>query len=258
MGSSIVSRTLSVHKEHEVLLKLEAAGFTDELAQRVIDSKGNDLAAKVVRLITNGGFEPTTSQKRAREIMGRNMFGVEEAITHFGVTPSRQQIAGLSEIPWSVATLERAKETHVLVAVFPLSILEIRGKVATQASRLFYDQDWYNKQAFAKEKDETEWKLVRKTPVANSTSKTWPEQQALLATNEETPTARVMVYTIIGHFLATGERLFKKIYVRCSDVGSDGYRVRVGHFDSDGLHVAYLWVGFRNDDIGVSAARKSE
>lgn len=101
MEATIVSRTLSVHKEHEVLLKLEAAGFTDELAQRVIDSKGNDLATKVVRLVSNGGFEPTTSQKRAREIMGRNYFGVEEAIRHFGVNPSRQQIAGLSEIAWS-------------------------------------------------------------------------------------------------------------------------------------------------------------
>src|SRR3989344_2565717 len=106
METTIVSRTLSVHKEHEVLLKLEAAGFTDELAQRVIDSKGNYLAAKVVRLISNGGFEATTSQKRAREIMGRNMFGVEEAISHFGVNPTRQQTAALSEIPSSDAPLD--------------------------------------------------------------------------------------------------------------------------------------------------------
>ena len=255
---NIMSRTLSVHMEHELLLKLEKAGIDQELANRVITSKDNEVAAKIIRLIRNGGFEPTTSQKRACEIMGRNMFGVEEAIRHFGVTPSRQQIAGLSEIPFSEATLEQCKETHVLVAVFPLSILEIRGKVA-QGQRLFYDQDWYNKQAFAKEKGETEWKLVRKTPVENSTIKTWPEQQALLANNEETPTARVMVYTIIGHFLATGERLFEKIYVRCSDVGSVGSRVRVGSFDSVGLFVYYYyWDAFRLDGVGVSAARKSE
>ena len=73
MGNSTVSRTLSVHKEHEVLLKLEAAGLDDDLAQKIIDSKDNDLAAKVIRLIQNGGFEATTSQKRAREIMGTNM-----------------------------------------------------------------------------------------------------------------------------------------------------------------------------------------
>lgn len=251
METTIVSRTLSVHKEHEVLLKLEAAGLTDELAQRVIDSKGNDLAAKVVRLIQNGGFEATTSQKRAREIMGRNTFGIEEAIKHFGVNPSRQQLAALANVPFTEATLEACKNTHVLVAVFPLSIIEIRSK-----AKLFYDQSWYSKESFAKDRGDVSWALIRKTPVPNSTSKTWQEQQALLANNEETPTARVMVYTIIGHFLATGERLFEKIYVRCSDVDSDGFRVVVGDFDSVGLFVGNIWDGYRKDCIAVASARK--
>ena len=55
-----------MHKEHEFLLKLETAGFDDELAQKVIGSKDNELAVKVVRFISNGGFEPTTNQKIAR------------------------------------------------------------------------------------------------------------------------------------------------------------------------------------------------
>jgi len=252
---NMVSRTLSVHQEHEVLLKLETAGLTDELAQRVIDSKGNDLAMKVVRLISNGGFEATTSQKRAREIMGRNYFGIEEAIRHFGVNPSRQQLAALAEVPFTEATLEECKNTHVLAAVFPLSILEIRGKILGN-QRLFYNQDWYNRESFAKDRREAEWHLVRKTPVPNSTGKTWNEQQALLAKNEETPTARVMVYTIIGHFLATGERLFENIYVRCSDVVSSGSRVHVGGFGSYGLGVRSGWGVLRYDYIGLASARK--
>lgn len=253
---NIVSRTLSVHKEHEVLLKLEAAGLTDDLAQKVIDSKGNDLAAKVVRLIQNGGFEATTSQKRAREIMGRNMFGIEEAIKHFGVNPSRQQLAVLADVPFTEAVLEACKDTHVLVAVFPMSILDIRGKAER---KLFYSHEdaWYNKQAFAKDRGETQWTLVRKTPVDNSTSKTWDEQQALLGKDDETPTARVMVYAIIGHYLNTGERLFENVYVRCSDVDSDGRRVLVGSFGSDGLGVGHYWDGNRDSDIGLSSARKS-
>ncbi len=251
----MVSRTLSVHKEHEVLLKFETAGLTDELAQKVIDSKGNDLAAKVVRLIQNGGFEATTSQKRAREIMGKNYFGIEEAIKHFGVNPSKQQLAALSEVPFTEATFKECKNTHILIAVFPLSILDIRGKIPSN-QRLFYNKDWYNKESFAKEKDETEWQLVQKTPVDNSTSKTWDEQQTLLAKNEETPTARVMVYTIIGHFLAIGERLFENVYVRCSDVDSRGIRVYVGCFDSLGLLVRSCWDGHRSGGLGVASARK--
>ena len=253
MVSQTDERTISVHQEHEFLKKLETAGLNSELAQRVIDSKGNDLAIKVVRLIQNGGFEPTTNQKRAREIMGRNFFGIEEAIKHFGVNPTRQQLAALSEIPFSEAVLEQLKDTHVLVAVFPLSILEIRGKVD---SKLFYNQSWYNKKSFAKERGEAIWQLVRKTQVNNSTSKNWQEQQALLSKDDEVPTAQVMVYTIIGHHLATGERLFEHIYVRTSSVGSDGRRVDVGGFDSEGLVVNYWWGDVRSGDLGVSSARK--
>ena len=218
-------------------------------------SKGNDLATKVVRLIQNSGFEPTISQKRAREIMGRSFFGVEEAIKHFGVNPTPQQLAALSEIPFSEAMLEQSKNTHVLVAVFPLSILEIRGKVEHE---LFFNHEdaWYNKQSFAKEHGEVTWQLVHKTPVDNSTSKNWQEQQALLGKNDEVPSAQVMVYTIIGHYLATGERLFEHIYVRTSSVDSGGDRIGVGLFDSGSLRFNNYWNDGRGDRLGVSSARK--
>ena len=253
---SIISRTLSVHQEHQILLALEKAGLNSDQAQKVIASKDNDLAIKIVRFIDNGGFEPTTSQKRARKIMGANFFGVEEAIKYLGVNPTRQQTATLAEIPFSEEALTASKDTHILIAVFPLSTLEIRGK-APQNQRLFYDQSWYNKESFAKERGEVSWHLIRRTPVPNSTSKTWDEQQALLSKDEETPTARIMTYMIIGHFLATGVRLFENIYVRSSDVASDGYRVGVGGFDAGGLRVGSYWGDRRDDDLGVSSARKS-
>ena len=251
---TIVSRTLSVHKEHEVLLKLESAGLCEDLAQRIIDSKDNDLAKKVVRLISNGGFEPSTSQKRAREIMGKNFFGVEEAIAHFGVNPSKQQSAYLAEIPFAESVLEACKNTHVLVAVFPLSLLDMRGICKDQG--LFYNQDWYNKQGFAKEKGEVGWQLIRKTPVDDSTSKTWDEQNKLLSKDEEVPSVRAVVYTMVGHYKATDERLFEKVWVRCSDLDSDGYRVYVGYFDAKGLYVHNDWDGNRDDHLGSAPARK--
>lgn len=251
---TMVSHEVSRGQGNEFLNKLEAVGLTGALAQKVIDSKDNELGIKVVRLIENGGFEPSTSQTRAREIMGRNFFGVEEAIKHFGVNPSRQQLALLAEVPYSEEALAASKDTHVLVAVFPLSLLDVRGKVADKS--LFYSQDWYNRQAFAKERGEVGWQLVRKTPIADSTNKTWNEQQALLSSDEETPTAQVMVYTIIGHYLATGERLFENIYVRTSSLDSDGFRVDVGVFDAGGLDVDIWDDSFRVSDIGLSSARK--
>ena len=38
---------------------------------------------------------------------------------------------------------------------------------------------------------------------------------------------------------------------------SDGNRVNVGNFDSDGLNVNNNWDDNRNDNIGVASARKS-
>ena len=252
---TIMSRTMSVHNEHEFLLRLEKAGLNEDRSQKVIGSKDNVLAEKIIRLIDNGGFEPTTSQKLARDIMGKNFFGVEEAIKYFGLNPTKQQLTALSEIPWNKAVLEECKDTHVLIAILPLSILEIRGKVE---HKLFYSHEdaWYNKESFEKSKGELGWQLIRKTPVENSTSKMWQDQQALLGKTDETPKAQVMVYTIIGHFLATGVRLFENVYVRCSDVDSDGRRVGVGDFDSKGLVVNSLSDGHCYDHLGLSSARK--
>ena len=215
--------------------------------------------------------EPSTSQKLAREIMGKNFFGIEEAIKHFGVNATKQQLAALAEIPFSEEVLKSCKDTHVLVAVFPLSILDIcdiTRKLENQT--LFYKQARYNKKAFAKDKGEVGWQLVRKEPIADSTSKTWNEQLELLSKDEGTPTVQIVVYTMIGHFLNTGERLFEKIYVLTSSLGLVdlvvcdspfdyiGLRVYVpcvGGFDSGGLRVYISWSDVRNVDVGLSATR---
>jgi hypothetical protein len=259
---TVVSRTLSVHKEHEMLLKLEAAGLTDDLAQKVINSKGNDLAVKVVGFLQNGEFRLATSQNCAREIMARNMFGIEEAIRYFGVNPSKRQIAVLADVPFTEATLELCKETHILIAVFPLSINDVRSKSTTsklsyETSKLPYDS-WYNKDFFTCNRGDASWQLVRKAPVENSASKTLDEQRALLAKNEEAPTARVMAYAITGHFLATGESLFWRIYVRCSDVPQIGSRISVRGCDAGVFDVSCYWDNYRYGSLGLAASRKFE
>jgi len=243
---------------HGAELALQKVEADSKGWQRVL-MHGDDLKTAVADVIVAKTRElalRSASQERAREIMGKNFFGVEEAIKHFGVNPTRQQLAAFSEIAFSEAVLEESKDTHVLAAVFPLSILEIRGKVS-QGQRLFYDQDWYNKQAFAKERGETEWRLIRKTPVDNSISKNWQDQTALLGKNDEVPAAQVMVYAIVGHYLATGERMFEHLYVRTSSVDSDGSRVYVGVFVAGGLCVDYCWGDYRRGCLGVASARKS-
>jgi hypothetical protein len=189
--------------------------------------------------------------------MGKNFFGFDEAIKHFYLRDyvTNEQLLYLEEVPFTEEVLRASKDTHILVAVFPMSILDIRGSVEPN---LFFSHNdaWYNKQAFAKDKGEVGWQLVRKESVADSTNKTWNEQQALLSEDEETPSAQVMVYTIIGHFLSTGERLFENIYVRCSDFEWGNVCVSVGYFDARGLSVEYYWDLGRRGYLGMSAARK--
>jgi len=182
------------------------------------------------------------------------MFGTEEAIMYWGDF-TIQQAAPLLKIPFSVTTLEKCKETHILVAVFQLSINEIRDKAPL---KLFYDRLWSNDELFINDRSNVSWELVRKTPVDNSTNKTWEDQRMIVPDNEDIPTARVMVYSIISHYLATGERLFRSTHIRCSDADphEPRSRVYVGGFDKAGLDILSIWDVLSLDDVGISSAWK--
>ena len=213
--------------------------------------------AKVARFMANGGCESSTLQKLAREIMGKNFFGIEDAIKYLGIKPTKQQLACLNVVPWGDDVLEFCKDTHILVAVFPLSILDIRTHVYEQfIQTIFFSQDWYDKQVFAKIKSQVGWHLIRKRPVANSTSEIWNFQQNLLSRNEKTPNARIMVYAMVGHFIVAKERILENVYVRCDDVCSDGGRVEVGSFDVEGLAIRSGDDGVCESHVGLAAARK--
>lgn len=245
------------------------SGQTNGAFQRLMVSFGEKAEVAVTRINTeptfverlaeyaiNGCIVPNASHGGAREVMGKNFFGIPEVMKHFGINPTRRELAMLSEMPFTPEELMMCKDTHILVAVFPLSICDLRSKVVNNTQTLFYKQDWYDNQTFANDKGETSWQLILKTPIANSTNKNWNEQRPLIASGEEVPTAQIMVYTIIGHYLNAGERLFENVYVRTSSLDSDGLHVDVGLFDDKGLDVAYYWDGFRNGVLGLSVARK--
>jgi putative methanogenesis marker protein 6 len=206
-----------------------------------------------VELIQSGAS--TTSQKHAREIMGKNFFGLEEAVKYFGINPTPQQLTALSKIPFSEAMLKQSKDTHILVAVLPLSILEIRDKVDR---KLFYNHEtaWYNEQPFAKAHDEVSWRLVRKVPVKDSIPKDYQEQQALFSKDDEAPTAQVVVYTIIGQFLNTGEWIIKQKYAYTSSIDSRGNCVYVTDVGLNGLGISDYWDAVFYDDEDIPSPRK--
>ena len=231
----------------------------DVIVERI--NADESVAPRVAALCYHNGYEPSVSQAKDREIMGKNFFGIEEAQKHFGVTLSKRQLAYMAEIPFPEEVLTECKDSHILVAYVPTSIVSVRTKTASvklpAKHRMFYQQDWYDNNEVGNAAGALEWHLIRKTSVLDSKSKTWQEQQNLLDPKiDETPEANVLVYTIIGHFLNTGERLFEKEYVRTRTRVSVGHRVYVGFFVAEGLLVRNWDDVNRHDVIGLSAARK--
>lgn len=245
-------------------------GQTNGAFQRLMVSLGEKAEAAVTRINTeptfverlaeyaiNGCIVSNASHNGAQEVMRKNFFGIAEAVKHFGINPTRRELAMLSEIPFSPEELMMCKDTHILVAVFPISICDIRSKVANNTKTLFDRQSWYDKEVFANDECETSWQLILKTPVSNSINKNWKEQQSLIASDEEVPTAQVMVYAIVGHYLNTGERLFEDIYVRTSSLYNINCKVCVGCFATDGLSMDGLfWGGNAGEDLGLSVSKK--
>lgn len=194
----------------------------------------------------------TVTQSVARSIMGDNFLGVEEVSEHFDADFTKDDLRKLEIIPFTRKELEERRDTHVLVAGYPLSIKEIRHT----APRLFCtgEEAWYDEYPLAKEEVNLRWYLVRKGIVKNSTNKNWGEQQAMLGKNEEAPRACVLVYAIVLFALVRGVRLFQKTYARTASTAKDGYCFDVGSLDKGGLKSAATFPGNKWGDVGIASS----
>lgn len=228
----------------------EKEQVTLEVFQQVIDSRerrqnlGAFMRAGCPKF-TELSLKPSswTSWERAREIMGQNFFGLEETTKYFRINPAAEDIAALNKIPFSEETLVSVKDTHILVAVFPLTIPQIRISSRTRGVRLCYervhavfaqDDGGLPEQLSIQEHGEAEWWLIQKFPLEDSFSKGWEEQLALLSPTEQmVPTAQGAAYAMVGHFLATGEELFKGPVARTSSrIGNRHLTLTFGSMDT--------------------------
>ena len=131
------------------------------------------------------------------------------------------------------------------------SLLELRG----MNPNLFFDQSWYDNEEFATVKH-PEGTYTVNLDVANSRNKTFQEQKRLLKGDEVIPPIAVVATAALLLFLQTGRYPLSDYYVRCAEKDSVGYRVYVGHFDANGLHVSYYWDAHCTSPFGLAASRK--
>ncbi len=58
------------------------------------------------------------SQKRAKEIMGKNFVGVTKVVSHFDLLLLKEEVEKVPQIPFSEKRLKKHKNTHILFPVF--------------------------------------------------------------------------------------------------------------------------------------------
>jgi hypothetical protein len=100
------------------------------------------------------------------------------------------------------------------------------------------------------------WIALRKEPVENSLSKDWPEQQVVVKEPMVIPNVAEVVWALTTYKAVRDIYLLENIYVCTNSVDSDGERMYIGHFNTDGLRVSNCWDYNRGYDLGVSASRK--
>ncbi len=201
--------------------------------------------------------------RAAQTIMGRNyvpMFETDSFTSGFGMSNIL-----LSQIMTSKGRLITESEliashkTHVLMLVPEGSIMQLRTEVESRYFvPIFTPQTWYEQEAFAHERGRPGWHLIRKKLLGTDICPDWDVLRRLLPHDEETPTTRVMVYTLTRFFLATGERLAVDAYAHCSTFDSRGDRGKVGYFHREGFELAQGSCYKRTcvGNIGLAATKK--
>jgi hypothetical protein len=175
--------------------------------------------------------------------MGKNMFGIDDAMKHFGINPSTPMLRDLTYVPFSEETLIACKDSHILVAVFPMQ----RSQPWEDIAMRFINFSEYGKKHTTQGVQNAlgrsitaRWLLIRKTPAEESLNVIYRNFQ--LPQNEKFVEAADLIYAIIAHFFGSGERLFENTLVRTLNIETNVVmRICIGMFGKDGflIHLAH-------------------
>jgi hypothetical protein len=207
----------------------------------------------------------TEAEKRAIAILGKaKVVTASEAAQKWDMgLPEVPSVPFSKEVLKQCATENEAGQADWrLVYVFGLSLRqqrELRGTDPDQQP-CFCDNPWWLK------KSENTWATKGTDPgyrllnfKLQFTDTTWKEQGkavAKLGEDYERAEEAAVAEAVLSVFMTTGERLLETSYHRGHALDSDGHRVVVGNFVSDGLIVGSFWDDNRSSLIGVVVARK--
>lgn len=211
---------ISLYKIHAAFAKIfgELGDDAEAALDKVIGD--HEHARMVARAMAQDLFRPTASQVEAREIMGKNFFGIEDAIKYFEVYPSKIHLACLDEVPFPQHVLRAHKNTHILVAIaYPLSIVDMRNichRLYGEKLFEYYAQD-HDSEPFMNEKTAVGWLLMKKEPSdeIEEDNALFSVPDGLFPKEDERTEIHKAVYATIAYRLKTGERLLTNTYATC-------------------------------------------
>lgn len=120
---------------------------------------------------------------------------------------------------------------------------------------VFYDQDWYDDQDFAKQALKPGYAMPTREILDDSRSKNWDEQQTLLESGERRREANETVWDTLLYYASTGKKILESDYDWTQTRTSDGDLVLVGYFGSNGLGLSSWRRSDSDDDLGVCPSR---
>lgn len=214
---------------------------------------------------TPSPYQETESQAAATSIMGKNMLSVAEMIHHFNIQPTPHELAFLETVPFRKETLRACTRTHILLPVFPISAMQMFAAVrATPSRKIFARKLWHQYRTYAHMlfPGFSGWQLVRITPLPDSVSTCRESRKMLVAQDEEIASAQILLYTMIGFYMARdGIRLFHDKAMRCLS-GSfphvySANRIVIGPFDRiNGLCVGTEYTLPDTIPLGTATTKK--
>jgi hypothetical protein len=196
---------------HEFLLKFGQAGLDPEMLQPLIENL--EMAKFVVTdLAYVEKHWPTTPVATAHNIMGPNrVFSLMIAQKYFGLEVAEAEFKKNARVPFSVETLRRCANTHLLVCVPGGSLGTITANLPTELinSSGHRNQDLWSKRSWSS------WQLIRATLLPELFGLRSEHQSQEMPWDEDHAQIRDVVYTALVYSLVTGRRLFGNVAVKC-------------------------------------------
>ncbi len=176
----------------------------------------------------------------AKRIFGDNFIGPDELSNQ---TTLKLFVDNIPMIPFSLDELEEKSKDYMLILgvnrfedgrpVTIRNLIGLFGKNPEESEPCFYNQDWYDKEAFIDIEMQSEWFFIRKNVFEDSRA-VMPDE---LMAKYSFPRAINCCYAFFVSWICRDVKLWYHDFVWCCDTDHNGDRIYVGKYhDVDGVN----------------------